>query len=457
MENNVAVIILAAGQGTRMKSNMPKVMHKVAGLPMVAHVAETALSVNPSNIITVIGPDMNNVSDAVNGILEDTTCESLFIEQTERLGTGHAVKTALPVLKDFSGKIFILFGDTPLIAPETLQQMLQESSHRNVTGVQVLGFRPEDPLQYGRLEANEDTKELLQIIEFKDATDEQRSNNLCNSGVMLLDSTHLEEMINKIDNNNAGGEYYLTDLIAIAKAQGLFSSFTEASDEKEVMGVNNRVQLAEAESALQDRLRNKAMLAGVTLVNPETIQLSSDTQFGQDVIINSHVVIGRGVEIGNNTEIKSFSHLEGTKIGQSAVAGPYARLRPGAELADDTKIGNFVEIKKAKIGKGSKVNHLSYIGDAIVGTDSNIGAGTITCNYDGFSKFTTEIGDNCFIGSNSIFIAPVKLEDNIITGAGSVISKDVPEGALAIARTSQTNLNNKASRIKAKNIEKKSA
>lgn len=447
-QTQIAVIILAAGQGTRMKSNKPKVMHAIGGKPMVAHVVEAAAALKPERIITVVGTDMEQVEEEV-AKAAPAEARLAFVEQTERLGTGHAVKEAMAELEGFGGNVVVLYGDTPLIFPFTLERMIERLRAEVITGVVVLGFRPMDAAEYGRLEVN-GNDELTGIVEYKDANDEQRLIGLCNSGVMAMHSDVLRKFIGKIDNNNAKGEYYLTDLVALAKAEGRISSYTEVDDETEVMGVNDRLQLAEAEYALQLRLRANALQNGATLIDPETVFFSTDTRLGRDVIVHPHVVFGAGVIVDSDAEIKSFSHLEGAHVKKGAVVGPYARLRPQAVIGEGARIGNFVEVKKTDVGKGAKINHLSYIGDAEVGEGANIGAGTITCNYDGFSKYKTTIGAESFVGSNSILVAPVNVGKGTIIGAGSVITEDVPDDALAIARAEQKNLAGKGKAFKDK-------
>ncbi|MCH2037199.1 MAG: bifunctional UDP-N-acetylglucosamine diphosphorylase/glucosamine-1-phosphate N-acetyltransferase GlmU [Rickettsiales bacterium] len=449
-DQSITVIILAAGMGTRMKSAQPKVMHAIANQPMIRRVVRTALELNASNIVTVIGPDMQPVADAVDIELKDSTCTHHLVVQHDRLGTGHAVRVALESFKQGipDGKVLVLYGDTPLIYSDTLIKMIQSFDQDTITGSVVLGFRPQDPGKYGRLVTGEGGL-LNAIIEYKDASDEERQISLCNSGVMAFDAVTLTQTIDLIDNQNASSEYYLTDMVAILAGQGKQSAFIEAS-ESEVMGINDKTQLAQAEAIVQDRLRTKAMLSGVTLVAPETIFLSEDTCFGVDVTIQPHVFIALGVTIGDGVTIKAFSHLEQTRIDKGASVGPYSRLRPGSVIGQNAGIGNFVEIKNSNIAQDAKIGHLSYIGDADIGSDTNIGAGTITCNYDGYQKHKTTIGSSAFIGSNSIFIAPVEIGNNTLTAAGSVITKNVPDDALAVSRSGQKIYANKAKEIQLK-------
>ncbi|MCD6035133.1 MAG: UDP-N-acetylglucosamine diphosphorylase/glucosamine-phosphate N-acetyltransferase [Rickettsiales bacterium] len=442
----LAVVILAAGEGTRMKSRLPKVMHKLAHFPMIQYVTETAVQLKPQYIVTVTGPGMEIVQQSVREIVP-SKIKTSFVTQQERLGTAHAVKQALPELEGFEGNIIILYGDTPLLTEATLSGTIARLHNGDVNGVVVLGFRAEDPTGYGRLLANDDG-ELLSIVECKDATPDQRLIDLCNSGVMAMPIALLRKLLHRVTNSNAKGEYYLTDLVMLAGNSGLYSSYTEVENSDEVMGINNRVQLAEAEYALQSMLRDIAMKQGATLVDPDTVYFAADTQLGKDVIIYPHVVFGPNTVVEDNVEIKSFSHVEGAYISKNATVGPFARLRPGARIGEEAHIGNFVEIKNVDVKQGAKINHLSYIGDATVGENSNIGAGTITCNYDGFMKHHTEIGRECLIGSNTILVAPVKIGNGVITGAGSVITQSVEDDALAISRSQQQNLAGKGKAIK---------
>ena len=423
-KNNIAAVVLAAGMGTRMKSSIPKVMHKIAGRPMLKHLLATLEEINARHVVVVIGSDMEHVSE--------TIAPHKTAIQHERLGTAHAVATAKKELENFDGDILILFGDTPLIKQETLEKMLK--ARRAGASVVVLGFTPDDAAQYGRLIVGD--KGLEAIVEYKDANAEQRQVNLCNSGVMCVNGSKLYDLIDKVDNSNASGEYYLTDIIEIACNDGLKCTVVEGEVD-ELLGVNSKKDLAEAESIAQKRLREKAMENGATLIAPETVHFSYDTVIGRDVVISPFVVFGLGVTIADNVEIKGFCHFEQAVVSNGALLGPYARLRPGAEIGENAHIGNFVEIKKARVEKGAKVNHLSYIGDARVGSKANIGAGTITCNYDGFGKYYTDIGEGAFIGSNTALVAPVSIGDGAITGAGSVITKDVEANALALTRAKQ--------------------
>ncbi len=422
---DLAAVILAAGMGTRMKSALPKVMHPLAGRPMIVHLLETVRALSPQRVVAVIGPEMPSVAKAV----APWPC----VEQTERLGTGHAVAQARSALDGFSGDVLILYGDTPLIEKKSLEAMRQ--ARRNGAGVVVLGFRPDDPGSYGRLVT--DAKGGLEaIVEAKEATEAQRAITLCNSGVMCVDGARLFDWISRVDNKNAKGEYYLTDIVALARADGLACAVVEGAEE-EMLGVNSRIDLAQAEAVMQARLRQSAMENGATLIDPATVHFCHDTQLGRDVTIDPYVVFGPGVVVEDGVHIKGFSHIEGALVRARAQVGPYTRLRPQADIGEDCHIGNFVEIKKATVETGAKVNHLTYIGDARIGTKTNIGAGTITCNYDGFFKYHTDIGANVFIGSNTALVAPVSIGDGATVGAGSVITRSVDPGALSVARGKQ--------------------
>ncbi|WP_340151662.1 bifunctional UDP-N-acetylglucosamine diphosphorylase/glucosamine-1-phosphate N-acetyltransferase GlmU [uncultured Sneathiella sp.] len=424
---SIAAVVLAAGAGTRMKSAKPKVMHEIGGRPMISHLLGTVGALDPSKVVVVTSPAMDSVQEEV--------APAEIAIQKEALGTGHAVAAALDALKGFGGDVLILYGDTPLIEAETLEKMIEKRRASDKCAVVVLGFEPDDPLEYGRLVTDKDGN-LTAIVEFADASAEERAVRLCNSGVMAINGEHLEALITAVDNKNAKGEYYLTDIVEIAIQKGLTCAYVKG-EEEELLGVNNRVQLAEAEAIAQRRWRLAAMTAGATLIDPETVWFSHDTKLGRDVVVEPGVFFGPKVTVGDNVRIKAYSHLEGTTIGEKAQIGPFARLRPGAEVADRVKIGNFVEIKKSTLETGAKVSHLSYIGDARVGAEANIGAGTITCNYDGYDKFKTDIGAGAFIGSNTALVAPVKIGDGAIVGAGSTISKNVEADALGIERAEE--------------------
>ncbi len=433
----VALIILGAGMGTRMNSDMPKVLHPIAGAPMLVHAMASSAALDPDRTVVVAGHGAAAVEKAAKSYDPD----AIVTVQTEQLGTAHAVAQARDALADFDGDAIVLYGDTPFIQPETLAAM---TAARLTHDIVVLGFDAADPGRYGRLILQAD--QLDRIVEFKDATDDERAVTLCNSGVIAANAATLFDLIDAVGNNNAAGEYYLTDIIGIARARGLTATVVRCA-EAETMGINSRAELAFAEATFQDRARNAAMGDGVTLTAPETVHFAYDTVVGRDTIIEPNVVFGPGVTIESGATIRAFSHLEGCHVSRGAVVGPYARLRPGAELAEDVKVGNFVEIKNAQIAEGAKVNHLSYIGDADVGARSNIGAGTITCNYDGVFKHKTIIGADTFIGSNTMLVAPVTIGDAAMTGSGSVITRDVPPGDLAVARARQYNKAGFATRL----------
>ena len=441
-----AVIVLAAGMGTRMKSAQPKVLHKLAGRAMVSHVLSVADALDPEQSVVVVGRGMDDVRAEVAPVATAV--------QDPPLGTGDAVRSALPHLEGFrEGAVFILFGDTPLVKPETLLAMQDAFDGNDRPAVVVLGFRPSDAAEYGRLIVD-DAGNLEKIVEFAEASDAERAVDLCNSGVMVIDAAKLPGLIDAIGNDNQKGEYYLTDIIDIARAHGWRASVVEG-DAEEVLGVNSRVQLAEAESIVQRRLREQAMKDGVTLTDPESVWFSFDTKIARDVTVEPNVIFGPGVNVGEGAVIHGFSHLEGATVKANASIGPFARLRPGAEIGNGAKVGNFVEIKKATLEDGAKVNHLSYIGDALVGARANVGAGTITCNYDGFFKYRTEIGEGAFIGSNTALVAPVKVGANAIVGAGSTVTRDVQDDALALERAEQVERSGWAARFRARMSERK--
>lgn len=426
---STALIILAAGKGTRMKSDMPKVLHPIAGAPMLVHALRAGAALEPARIAVVTGHCAEAVEAAALEYDEDIRC----VRQEEQLGTAHAVAQARGALEGHDGDALVLYGDTPFIQPETLERMLDA---RRSYDVVVLGFEAADPGRYGRLVMNEGA--LDRIVEFKDASDQEKAITFCNSGVIAADSETLFQLIDAVSNDNASGEYYLTDIIAIARAKGL-SATAIACAEAETLGVNSRAELAAAEALFQTRARAEAFEAGVALQAPETVHFAYDTAIGPDTLIEPNVVFGPGVTIENGARICAFSHLEGCHVSRGAVVGPYARLRPGAELAEDVRVGNFVEIKNAVLDAGAKVNHLSYIGDADLGAACNVGAGTVTCNYDGVMKHRTRIGAGAFIGSGTMLVAPVEVGDGALVGSGSVITQDVPADALAIGRTRQVN------------------
>jgi bifunctional UDP-N-acetylglucosamine pyrophosphorylase / glucosamine-1-phosphate N-acetyltransferase len=428
-ERRALAVVLAAGEGTRMKSALPKVLHRVAGRTMLAHVLASVKEAGMADVAVVIGPGR----DDVRAEAERDWPQSRVFVQEQRLGTAHAVLAARTALADGYDDLLVLFADTPLVKPATMQALRRALAEG--AAVAVLGFRPVSPFGYGRL-VQDPSGALLAIREEKDASPAERAIDLCNAGLMALDGRRALELLKQIDDRNAKGEFYLTDVVALSRAAKLDARVVLA-EESEVLGVNDRVQLAEAERIAQDRLRRAAMEAGVTMIDPASVYLSADAKIGRDVTIEPHVWIGPGVEIGEGAVIHAFSHIESAKIGPGANVGPFARLRPGADLGEGAKVGNFVEIKAARIGPGAKVSHLTYLGDAEVGAEANIGAGTITCNYDGFLKYRTVIGEGAFIGSNSSLVAPVTVGAGAYVGSGSVVTRDVSPEALAIARGQQ--------------------
>ncbi len=427
-DRSLLVVVLAAGEGTRMASRLPKVLHQVAGWSMLRHVLTTTRKAGATRTAVVIGPDREDVGAEALRVIPDA---QVFV-QHERLGTAHAVLAARDALASGVDDVLVLYADTPLIRPETLASLRAPLAEG--AAVAALGFRPQDPTGYGRLLTDGDA--LLAIREEKDASDAEKAVNFCNAGLMALSGAHALRLLEGIGNANSKGEYYLTDAVELARADGLKVAAAEA-DVDEVAGVNSRIQLAEAEAILQQRLRRAAMAGGATLTAPETVFFSADTVLGRDVIVEPHVVFAPGVSVGDDTVIHAFSHLAGAQVGSHVSVGPYARLRPGSRIDEGAKIGNFVETKAAHIEAGAKVNHLSYIGDAHVGARSNLGAGTITCNYDGFSKYRTEIGPDAFVGVNSALVAPVSIGAGAFIGTGSVVTSDVPADALALARSRQ--------------------
>jgi bifunctional UDP-N-acetylglucosamine pyrophosphorylase/glucosamine-1-phosphate N-acetyltransferase len=446
-KKNTAVVVLAAGLGTRMKSSKPKVLHPIAGRAMILQLLDSLSDIDPDRIILVLGPDMDPVGDAVAA----AGYSAEIVIQKDRLGTGHAVQQTEKVLSDFKGNILVLYGDTPLIKPETLVKMLDAGKEASNPAVVVLGFRSLDPAGYGRLIVN-NSGNLEAIVEAADADEDELSNDLCNSGVMLIDSSIIFNLLSNLSNENEKGEFYLTDIVKLSRHNGRVSHIIEG-DEEELLGINSRAELALAEVIIQDRLRESAMENGATLNDPGSIYFSYDTKIGKDVVIGPNVYFGLGVEVCDDVYIRPFCHIEGTFIENNAIIGPFARLRPGADIGKNVHIGNFVEVKNATLAAGVKANHLSYIGDTKIGERANIGAGVITCNYDGYKKSMTQIGADAFIGSNVALVAPVKVGQNTIIGAGSVITKDVVDNALAITRTNQKNIKNYA--IKSKDKEER--
>ncbi|HXX08882.1 MAG TPA: bifunctional UDP-N-acetylglucosamine diphosphorylase/glucosamine-1-phosphate N-acetyltransferase GlmU [Pseudolabrys sp.] len=422
-------IVLAAGEGTRMRSQIPKALHTLGGSSLLSHVIKTVRAAGTGDLAIVVGAD----HEAVEAEARKLAPKAQIFEQRERKGTAHAVLSARKAIAKGVDDILVVFADTPLVRPETLVKLRRAIA--DGAAVAVLSFRPADPRGYGRLVS--DGAELIAIREERDATPEERKIAVCNGGLMALSGKQALAILNRIDNVNAKGEFYLTDAVAIARDMRLNAVAIETSED-DVRGINTKVQLAETEAVLQQRLRKAALEAGVTMTAPETVYLSADTKLGKDVTIEPNVVFGPGVTVDDGATIRSFSHLEGAHVGKGARVGPFARLRPGADLGKDVHVGNFVEVKEAKIEAGAKANHLAYIGDARVGEGANVGAGTITCNYDGVAKHHTDIGKGAFIGSNSALVAPVKVGDGAYIGTGSVVTKNVPAGALAIARAKQT-------------------
>jgi bifunctional UDP-N-acetylglucosamine pyrophosphorylase/glucosamine-1-phosphate N-acetyltransferase len=429
-QNSVLAVVLAAGKGARMKTELPKVMHALAGAPLLAHVLTAAKGASIDRICAVIAPGMEEVEVVARALDPDL---AVFV-QAEPQGTADAVKAAQSAFAGFAGSVLVLYGDTPLLRTETLNRLRRELD--DGADLVVIGFEASDPTGYGRL-LLDDGGTLMGIREEKDASETERALTLCNSGIMgFRNGKILADLLSRIGNANAKGEFYLTDAVALARADGLDARLVP-SEGSEVLGVNSRAELAQAEAAMQARLRREIMAGGATLIAPETVFLSHDTKVGKDVTIEPNVIIGPGVVIGDNVTIRGFCHIVGANIGANAVVGPFARLRPGTALGPKAHVGNFVEIKQAEIAEGAKVNHLTYIGDASVGARANVGAGTITCNYDGFAKHRTEIGAEAFIGSNTSLVAPVKIGEGAYIGSGSVISKDVPADALALSRAPQ--------------------
>ncbi|MEQ1649776.1 MAG: bifunctional UDP-N-acetylglucosamine diphosphorylase/glucosamine-1-phosphate N-acetyltransferase GlmU [Hyphomicrobiaceae bacterium] len=447
-------IVLAAGKGTRMKSEMPKVLHQVGGLPMVGHVLKTATASGSTNTAIVVGPGMTNVSDAATKL---NPSAGVYV-QTQQLGTGDAVLAARDAIASHEGDVLVMFGDTPLIRPETVARLV--GALDGGAEVAVLGFHAKDPTGYGRLITDglvsDGVANLLSIREQKDATTAERQIDFCNSGVIAFRTKDLLGCLNRIGANNASGEYYLTDVISIMRADGR-RAVAVAGLEVEMLGVNSRAHLAEAEGVFQRRARDAAMAGGATLIDPATVWFSHDTVIGRDVLIEPNVFFGPGVSIGNDVTIHANSHLTGAIVEDSAELGPFARLRPGARIGKNAKIGNFVEVKNATFEPGAKANHLAYIGDARVGSKANIGAGTIFCNYDGYFKHKTDIGAGAFIGSNSSLVAPVKIGDGAMIGSGSVITKDVAADSLALARPVQESREGWAGKFRAMMTKKKAS
>ena len=428
-QRRFAVIILAAGQGTRMRSDTHKVLHPIANRPLLLHLLDRVDALGAEKRIVVLGKGREQVEAAIAGHGVEIAV------QAEQKGTGHAVQQAEGALSGYDGPVIILYGDTPFVETATLRRMLDRLDEADKPGVVVLASSPADPLRYGRIILGEGDR-IAKMVEYKDATEEERAVRLCNSGMMAVRSGDLFRWLSKVGNDNAAHEYYLPDIVNFAATEGRAAVMIEG-DPYEAAGVNSRAELAHLELEWQRRRREQALEEGATLIDPESVWFAYDTKLGRDVTVEPHVVFGPGVAVADGATIHAFSHIEGATIGATASIGPFARIRPGTRLAERTKVGNFVELKKADIAEGAKVNHLSYVGDASVGAKANIGAGTITCNYDGFGKYQTVIGAGAFIGSNTALVAPVTVGDGAVVGAGSVITKDVEPDSLAVERSEQ--------------------
>ncbi len=448
----IAAVILAAGKGTRMKSRLPKVLHPIGGRPMLHHLLDTLDRLSIARQVLVVGAAGDRVAASV------ADRDVAVVRQEPQSGTAHAVGVALPALGDFSGDVLVVYGDTPLLRAGTLGALVaarREDDAGTAPGIALLGFRPRDPGDYGRLVLDEEGR-LERIVEAHEASAAERAIGLCNSGVMVFDGALLPRLIERIGCDNRKGEYYLTDAVAIARETGRMTVVVETSEE-EVLGVNSRADLARAEAIFQRRMREKAMAEGVTLTAPETVFFSHDTTLAADVSVAPHVIFGPGVTVEGGAHIGAFSHLEGARVKAGASVGPFARLRPGAVVGEGARVGNFVEVKNAVLEAGAKAGHLSYLGDATIGAGANIGAGTITCNYDGFFKSRTEIGAGAFIGSNSALVAPVRIGAGAIVGAGSAIAKDVPADALALTRARQVTREGWAAAFRSRRAKEKAA
>jgi bifunctional UDP-N-acetylglucosamine pyrophosphorylase / glucosamine-1-phosphate N-acetyltransferase len=440
-----AAIVLAAGEGTRLNSARPKVLHEVAGQPMISHVLAALTPLAPDATVVVIGPGMEEVAQAV--------APAATAIQSPPRGTADAVRAARPMLAERLAEgsvdtVLVLFGDTPLLRSETIAGLLAAQRCEPASAVTVAGMRPADPGPYGRLVQDRDGS-LVRIVEARDARPDERAIGLCNGGIMAIDAHHLFSLVDRIGNDNAKREYYLTDIVALARDAGLQCRVAELPAE-EVLGVNTRAELAEAERLMQTRLRRRAMAAGVTLIAPDTVFFATDTMLGRDVVIEPNVFFGPGVTVADNVTIRAFCHIEGAAIGNGASVGPFARLRPDAVLEADVHVGNFVEVKATRLGAGVKASHLSYLGDSEVGAGTNIGAGTITCNYDGFNKSRTTIGEQAFIGSHTALVAPVSVGDGAYVATGSIVTADVPAAALTIARARQIDKPGRAAELRAR-------
>ena len=439
-QRRFAVVILAAGQGTRMRSDTHKVLHPIASRPLLLHLLDRVHALGADKRVVVVGKGRDQVEKAIAG--RDVG----IALQAEQKGTGHAVQQAADALAGYEGPVLILYGDTPFVEADTLRRMLDRLNGDDGPGVVVLASCPPDPLKYGRIILGEGDR-IEKMVEYKDATEEERAVPLCNSGMMAVRARDLFRWLGEVGNDNAAGEYYLPDVVNIAAAEGREAVVIEG-DPYETAGVNSRAELAHLELEWQRRRREQVLDEGATLIDPESVWFAYDTKLGRDVTVEPHVVFGPGVQVADGATIHAFSHIEGAIIGLKASIGPFARIRPGTRLGERTKVGNFVELKNAEVGEGAKVNHLSYVGDASIGAAANIGAGSITCNYDGFGKYRTEIGAGAFIGSNTALVAPVRVGDGAVVGAGSVITEDVEPDSLAVERTEQKGIAGWAKRFR---------
>jgi len=439
-QRQFAVVILAAGQGTRMRSDTHKVLHPIASRPLLLHLLDRVDALGAEKRVVVVGKGREQVEAAIAGR------DVAIAVQAQQKGTGHAVQQAESALAGYGGPVLILYGDTPFVEAETLRRMIDRLDGDGGPGVVVLASCPADPAKYGRIILGQGDR-IAKMVEYRDATEEERAVPLCNSGMMAVRSSDLFRWLSKVGNDNAAGEYYLPDVVNIAAAEGREAVVIEG-DPYETAGVNSRAELAHLELEWQRRRREQALDEGATLIDPESVWFAYDTKLGRDVTVEPHVVFGPGVQVADGSTIKAFSHIDGATIGARANIGPFARIRPGTRLADQTKVGNFVELKKAEVGEGAKVNHLSYVGDSTIGAKANIGAGTITCNYDGFGKYRTVIGAGAFIGSNTALVAPVTIGDGAVVGAGSVITEDVEADSLAVERSEQKGIAGWAKRFR---------
>jgi bifunctional UDP-N-acetylglucosamine pyrophosphorylase / glucosamine-1-phosphate N-acetyltransferase len=439
-QRRFAVVILAAGQGTRMRSDTHKVLHPIASRPLLLHLLDRVDALGADKRVVVVGKGREQVEGAIAGR------DAAIAVQAEQKGTGHAVQQAAGALAGYDGPVLVLYGDTPFVQAQTLRRMIDRLNGEDGPGIVVLASQPDDPAKYGRIILG-DGDRIAKMVEYRDASEDERAVRLCNSGMMAVRARDLFRWLDKVGNDNAAGEFYLPDIVNVAAAEGREAVVIEG-DPYEAAGVNSRAELAHLELEWQRRRREQALDEGATLIDPESVWFAYDTKLGRDVTVEPHVVFGPGVQIADGATIHAFSHIEGATIGAKASIGPFARIRPGTRLAERTKVGNFVELKKAELAEGAKVNHLSYVGDASVGARANIGAGTITCNYDGFGKYLTVIGDGAFIGSNTALVAPVTVGQGAIVGAGSVITRDVEADSLAVERSEQKGIAGWAKRFR---------